>query len=170
LVILGILVGGVASNAIAQSSSKPSTMEMKAFEEPAYKLALTINDQETLLKRLKQASNQKRLVKIPVVIARSADGLGGWQDAYIGTKADASDPVKIRLNDAALGVSLSDRMHQYCGEAQICKLWLVGYWEDRMVMYDECSRGMKQRQLLLSIRHVAGPQGEGDDAVVMIAK
>jgi hypothetical protein len=170
LAILCILIWGNATVAFAQSPSTPGNMEMKAFVEPAYKQAMTINDQAALLKSLKQATAQKRLVKIPVVIQLADNVLRGWQSAYIGTEADASTPIQIRLDDTALGLSLADRLHQYCPDAQTCKLWLVGYWQDEMVHSDECSPGMKTRALSLSIRHVAGAQAAGDAAVAFIAK
>jgi hypothetical protein len=168
--ILCILIGGNTSATLAQSPSTPTTMEMKAFVEPAYQLAMTIDDQEALLKALKRASDKKQLVKIPVLIQRSNDVLRGWSAAYIGPSTEALKPIDIRLDDTALGLSLADRIFQYCPTGEWCKLWLVGYWMDRMVPSDECSPGMKRRALSLSIRHVVGPQVAGDAAVAYIAK
>lgn len=160
----------VPIGAFSQSQTPGSVMEMKPFQEPTYKPAVALGDSKVVLKALEQASRHQLLVKLPVIVTLRENGRPSWDQVVIGTDPAADDPLVISLDDSALGVSLADRLHQSCTDNGPCRLWLVGYWHDKMVQYDECSPSLKRRMLQLSIRHVVGPQADSDLAQIYIAK
>ncbi len=144
-------------------------MKMKAFEEPSYETSIPIADRELLLKALDRAGHEKRIVKIPVMVNLSPPiGIRAWHEVYIGTSSDMAveDKILLHLNDAALGVSFADRLHQYCPQGDWCKLWLVGYWaEDLPVIHSD----PEPSKFPFSIRAVLGPQADGDKPMAYVA-
>jgi hypothetical protein len=72
----------------------------------------------------------RRRIRLPVVVSLADGGLsiGG---AFIGVSAASpgADPIALRLDDTALGVSLLDQVRAHCPDAGAgCALWLEGTW------------------------------------------
>jgi len=59
-----------------------------------------------------------RQLRLPVRLA-TADS--GQRESKVGS-------IAIGVGDAALGISLADRVRAACGDAADCLLWLEGYW------------------------------------------
>lgn len=73
-------------------------------------------------------ANPGRLLKVPVGVAFRADGLG-VERAWIGpTGEEPPDAIRLRLDDAALGVALMDRLRRACPQRPTCAVWLEGFW------------------------------------------
>ncbi len=68
---------------------------------------------------------QPRLLRLPVVLKRKGARYSN-SGARIGGTPDA---LEVYLNDAALGISLADRAKTACNDAEVCALWLEGYWK-----------------------------------------
>ena len=149
-------------------STLPESMEMKAYQEPAYSLSLPIVPRKTLLKALDKAGREMRIVKIPVVVRIAADGLRAWEDAFVGADENMADEdkIRLRLNDSHLGLSLADRIHQYCPDGKWCKLWLTGLWMQESPVIDADS---DPTRFPFSIRAVTSAQKEGEQPIVYFA-
>lgn len=145
-------------------------MEMRPFQEPAYEPGRPCDDVAKLLPSLDLATTSKKLVKIPVFLERAESGIRSYEKAYIGTQQmpDGPQRVNLRLNDSALGVSLADRIAQYCPDAGGCCLWLVGYWDEKSLL----DSGSEQSDGIhaFGIRSVIGSYKSGEPALVYIAK
>ncbi len=167
---LGLLLWLTATTGCKHTQTPTSpvnSMEMKPYQEPSYTQSLPLSPRNDLLKALGKAGADKRIVKIPVVLRLANDGLRGWQEAYLGTQPmDDEDKIVLRLSDSALGVSLADRIHQYCPTGEWCKLWLTGYWAEDMPTVD---KGSDPSKFPFGIRAVLGAQAEGDKALVFLS-
>ncbi len=143
-------------------------MNMKPFQEPSYVQSLPLSLRNDLLKALNKAGDEKRIVKIPVVLHLNTDGLHGWQAAFLGTRVelDEEDKILLRLGDSALGLSLADRIQQYCPTGEWCKLWLTGYWAEDLPAIDEETG---PHRFPFGIRAVIGQQADGAEALVYIS-
>jgi hypothetical protein len=113
-----------------------------------------------LLKALDKGKNEAKapLWKVPIVVTRKSDGMGGVESAFIGVDQTLpeADRIYVKLEDGALGVSLLDRLHQYCKESESCKLWVAGYWDKPMLGAMPSEPNLH----VISLRAVLGPQTE----------
>ncbi len=68
--------------------------------------------------------------KIPVIFKMRSDFPGAIQEAFIGVSPDLDEDEKVRLDidDSGMGIGLSDRLQNLCGEEKVCKGWLFGFW------------------------------------------
>ncbi len=84
----------------------------------------TIDDPAKLLAAL---DGEERKMRLPVVVSFDVMGVDA---AVIAPSFDhiEEDSIRLRLDDGAMGISLSDRIHQLCSDAQPCAVWLEGYW------------------------------------------
>jgi hypothetical protein len=80
-------------------------------------------------------------IKLPITIWRGP--IGQIEAAAIGAPA-ARPEVGLRLDDAALGISLVDRARDLCGETDPCTIWLSG-------------RYSPERFSVLAVHGLAGP-------------
>lgn len=145
-------------------------MEMRPFQEPAYQPGISCDDREKLLKALEVASASKKMVKLPVYFERNASSIRSFERAYIGTEETPDGPHRINLrpNDSALGVSLADRIAQYCPEAGGCCLWLVGMWHEKSLL--DAQSATSGDLHAFGIRSVFGSYKAGEAALAYIAE
>ncbi len=76
------------------------------------------------------AAEPRRCVRLPVVLLWKGGDRQWIGDAFVAATVDAiaADVPALRLNDAALGISLVDRLRHACPSGQPgCALWLDGY-------------------------------------------
>jgi hypothetical protein len=153
----------------AQSQKSPEDMNMKPFEEPHYRAGVPLTPAHDLLMALEQARKDRKLVKLPVVVERTSMGRGGWEAAYIGIDSyvPLGERILLRLHDSALGVSLADRIHQYCPEGKPCKLWLIGYWDEGPLGFPTKEAGPPHG---LGLRFVLGPVEDAAAPLAYIAR
>lgn len=62
--------------------------------------------------------------RVPVEIAVSPLGVSG------GSLGFGSDRIEVSLDDSALGIGLSDRARDWCGDSETCAMWLWATWKD----------------------------------------
>lgn len=156
IALICMLLGTACTSRSVQSANAPENMEMKPFEEPRYGAGVPLKPANDLLMALERARKDRKLVKLPVVVERTVMGRG-WEAAYIGvdTYVPLDERIFLRLHDSALGVSLADRIHQYCPEGQQpCKLWLIGYWDEAQLGTPATGEGPAHA---LGLRFVLGP-------------
>lgn len=67
------------------------------------------------------ARQEKIEVRLPVIV-KLTDSKLGVENGMVGSIPG------IRLQDAALGISLLDRVRQACPKKDPCTMWLDGYW------------------------------------------
>lgn len=141
-------------------------MNLRPFQEPAYRSGIPADASAELNKALPEAAKERKLVKLPVFLELGDSPLTAYRQAYIGTSLRAASPTRIdvRLRDTALGVSLQDRVRQHCAGAKTCCLWMVGYWNETSGL-EAPTHGNS-----LGIRAILGPVKPGDDAKVFIEK
>lgn len=73
----------------------------------------------------------RRRVRLPVVIRFDASPLRSRRDAFVGASPRdlSSQPLRLRLDDTAMGISLRTRLRSACPQARSwCALWLEGTW------------------------------------------
>ncbi len=102
------------------------------------------------------------VVRIPVTVQATPLGI---EKAWIGT----TDPLHVRVDDTALGVSLLDRVHQYCPDpAAVCTLWMDGHWGGIGGGLIGQRPGDSKGEYVFSVHHVEGRVAEGEAARVRI--
>ena len=63
-------------------------------------------------------------LRLPVTITFDADRL-----TLTDTRLGGADGIVVRLDDAALGISLKDRVRQKCpADRPSCRIWIEGTW------------------------------------------
>jgi hypothetical protein len=108
----------------------PPSPETDMNKKPSLPPALTVVAQALqpkaeALAYLARAQAAGTEMKLPVELDVAALGIGGGHLGFAG------DRIAVKLDDAALGVSLSDRAAQWCGEeATRCAMWLWARWRD----------------------------------------
>lgn len=75
-------------------------------------------------------ASESATVRVPVVIERRADGLGGVQSAWVGASAEPApaDALQLTLDDTTMGISLADQLRNLCPEDGRCVVWIEGRW------------------------------------------
>jgi hypothetical protein len=105
---------------------------MTPFDDQNWSEGPSVLNKKELLAALqrKNENGKRRLWRLPVVIELEEDGLRGIKSAYIGIDVNVlvADQIQLRLQDGALGVSLQERIRQYCPTGSVCKLWVAGFW------------------------------------------
>lgn len=82
------------------------------------------------LQKAFEASYEKPIRwKFPVLVQR--DDLGQARQCHIGMEGlgEEKDRLPVQLSDAGLGISLTDRLEQACGNSALCTIWLIGRWQ-----------------------------------------
>lgn len=139
---------------------------MTPFDDQNWSEGPSVLIKEELLAALqwKNANGKRRLWRLPVVIELDAAGMRGIKRAYVGIGIDVTveDQIELHLQDGALGVSLQDRLRQYCPTGSVCKLWVAGYWgEDVPRILGNEGVFDAERPYPFALRAVLGKQ-EGD--------
>lgn len=70
--------------------------------------------------------DEARLLRVPVVLAKTPAGSFTMRGATLGT---ASDALAIHINDSALGIGLTDRARK-CKDAR-CAFAVEAYWRGK---------------------------------------
>lgn len=73
-----------------------------------------------------RARHESALIRLPIVVKLNTLRIG-IEGGLVGTR-DVPEALELRLNDAALGISLLDRTRQMCRDGDRCAIWLEGYW------------------------------------------
>jgi hypothetical protein len=136
------------------------------FDDTRWQDGPTLLPRADLLAALmeKNPSGKRRMWRLPVILEPTSGEVGAYRKAYIGVDAglDPKDRIFLWLHDSALGVSLAERVRQYCPEQNICRLWVAGYWGPDMLT-TLGNEGEKQaaEPYPFSLRSVLGPQTNG---------
>lgn len=111
-------------------------------------------------------ANPGRLLKVPVGVAFRADGLG-VERAWIGpTGEEPPDAIRVRLDDASLGVALLDHLRRACPPGPTCAVWLEGFWG----AVDLPAQADDPTPRNLAVRRFAGLQEPGATRVYVEAR
>nr|MBP6721092.1 hypothetical protein [Bacteroidia bacterium] len=71
--------------------------------------------------------------------------------------------IELWLEDSALGVSLQDRVRQYCPNGGLCSLWVAGYWgTDMPASGRNASQQGNKAPYPFALRAVLGTQAGAD--------
>lgn len=98
-------------------------MNKTSFPTPEFVVAAAIGSKAELLAWLTRQS-ASTLLRVPLELEVSVLGITG---ASIGF---ASDRLQVKVNDSALGESLADRAHGWCGDQSTCAMWVWANWQD----------------------------------------
>ena len=89
------------------------------YVETAKTVGPKLSQQELLETWLAEAHDA--VLRLPVTIERR--GYGQSIGAKLGER-------EVRIDDSALGVSLTDRLRSVCPEESPCRVWVEGRWSD----------------------------------------
>ncbi len=154
----------------APAASTPETMKpgnMTPFDDSNWKDGPAILPKAALLTALstKNTGGNRRLWRLPIFIELTPDDDRAYRRAFISV--DPAMPkesrIELWLEDSALGVSLQDRVRQYCPNGGSCGLWVAGYWGSDMLTSggNEGQKGNKP-PYPFSLRAVLGTQAAAD--------
>jgi len=97
-------------------------------------------------------------LKIPVRMELNPTGLFRIQAISLGF--DASDPLTLKLDDSLMGLSLEDRLGEYCpAAAEACELWVEGHWGQTHPL-----PGLDD-ETAFTVRGVVGVKGDDDEGL-----
>jgi hypothetical protein len=168
--LLVLLGWGCIHRGNPPSNPTPETMKpgnMTPFDDSKWMDGPTILPKDKLLKALqeKQIQGKRRLWRLPVVIELAPGDARAYRKAMISVEPamSAEDRIDLWLEDSALGVSLEERVRQYCPNGGTCSLWVAGYWGSEMLTTggNEGDRGNKA-PYPFSLRSVIGTQAAAD--------
>ncbi len=110
-----------------------------------------------------EGEGKDAVVRVPVTIQATPIGI---EKSWIGT----TDPLHIRVDDSALGVSLLDRVHQHCPDPEaVCTLWMDGHWGGAGGgLWPSAQPGDSKGEYLFSVHRVEGRVSEGETARIRI--
>jgi hypothetical protein len=165
-----VLIGFGCSPRASSSSTTATPMERNkvAFDDSNWQDGPKLLPKENLLAALtaKTSENKKRLWRLPIVVEREEGVPGSYRKAYIAVDSTmpAHDRIYLWLHDSALGVPLSERVRQYCGDQSACRLWVAGVWgPDMLTTLGNEGDKKEGAPWPFSLRSVIGPQ-EGKEA------
>jgi hypothetical protein len=75
------------------------------------------------------------VLRLPITLNRSAMPRMFERSAKLGE-------LSVEVDDAALGVSLSEHAHRACPDANVCTVWLEGRWKSGTVQVLHFSRAV----------------------------
>lgn len=86
-------------------------------------------------------------VRLPVLVR-----LGVGRGTLAGGEVLSKDPLALRLEDSALGVSLADRARAACPDSDSCALWLEGTWRNDGLFVTRVVRPVTEARELLFVQ------------------
>lgn len=109
------------------SNGSGSMTKMNAGTAHTFSQGAPITPADKLVEWLDGAKRdgQARLLRVPVVISRGQVGFD-TSKVTIGANGPA-----VFLDDSSMGVGISDRAMQKCGDAQTCAFMVEGYWRGK---------------------------------------
>jgi hypothetical protein len=118
---------------IPKTMTEDSAKTMRPYQEPAMEKGPLLFPKTDLKKALEATYGQPIHWKLPVTVQR--DDLGQAKSAQIGLKGlgEEKDRLPIQLDDSGLGISLNERLDQYCESGNPCDIWVVGRWQKPLI-------------------------------------
>jgi hypothetical protein len=164
-----LMVYAICTSRKSNTSTTATSMERKLtpFDDTNWNTGLRLLPKSELLAALtaKNASGKRRLWRLPVIIEIEEGGLGSPRKAYIAVDSTMApgDRIHLWLHDSALGVSLADRVRQYCGGKSTCRLWVAGIWgPDMLTTLGNEGEKKEGEPYPFSLRAVIGVQGDNE--------
>lgn len=156
---------GTPPAASTTESMKPGNMT--PFDDNNWKDGPAILPKAALLTALttQNATGNRRLWRLPIVIELLPNDDRAYRQAYIAVEPSIAkvDRIELWLEDSALGVSLQDRVRQYCPNGGLCSLWVAGYWgTDMPASGRNASQQGNKAPYPFALRAVLGTQAGAD--------
>ena len=95
----------------------PGSLIDHAVPGSVWQTGPSVGDKKALVAWL---AAQKGEVKLAVKLTPAVGGYSG--------RGAVAGALTFDCDDSALGISLSDRARQACGDAKVCELWVIGTW------------------------------------------
>lgn len=151
------------------NSATMKITNLTPFDDNNWASECKILPSNAFIRLLEESRNsaKRRLWRIPVIVELDGDWRRLIRSAYIGVVADLAteDRIYLSMEDSALGVSLAERMNQYCPNEHVCRLWVAGYWGMKEPHFGENPDPHDQiGSTTFSLRAILGSQSASDNS------